>query len=290
MDGHDVFKLLLDAHAIVAERPVWDPNEDALVWVDIMGKKVVLTEESGEVRRSYSVNCHVGAAIPAVAGGWLLATSKGFSYLSKGGEVNEIVDVLSEKPGLRFNDMSCDMQGRAFAGTMRYDLCPGEGILYRLDGERESWRVQELVAGLGLSNGIGWSPNGRWMYLVDSIPKVVFRFEYDVGSGVLGQKEVFLACAGFEGMPDGLCVDAEGCVWIAFYGGGAVRSFAETGRMVRELVVPVSSPTCPGFGRNGLLYVTTAASPDDVSAGNGGLWVADVGVQGGETYCWRHGR
>jgi len=279
-------ELVFDAHAIVGERPLWDPNEHAVIWVDIMGKTVFVMEQSGLLRKSYLLESHVGAAIPASLGGWLLATSEGFSYLSREGNVEEILDVLSGNPALRFNDMGCDSHGRAFAGTMRYDCSGWEGILYRLDGKEDSWQVTELVTGLGISNGIGWSPDERHMYLVDSNAKSVFKFKYDVDRGTLYDKEVLLDVRSWDGIPDGLSVDVEGYIWIAFYGGGVVRRFSDTGKLDRELRLPVAYPTCPGFGLEGHLFITTAFSTDDIFPGSGGLWLADVGVQGCETQCW----
>ncbi|MDA8061474.1 MAG: SMP-30/gluconolactonase/LRE family protein [Actinomycetota bacterium] len=282
-------QLLDDAGATVGEGPVWDQAEGALVWVDILAGKVHLSEADGRRRRSFDVGTHVGDALPAEGGGWLLVTSDGFSQLRADGTLTVLLDVHSADPHLRFNDACCDPAGRAFAGTMRYDEGPGEATLYRLDGEPTGWRAVALIEGVGLCNGIGWSPEGTTMYFVDTLSRQVDAHPYDPETAQMGPARPLCEIDASDGSPDGLCVDSEGGVWVALYGGGQVRRYLPDGRLDEVVRLPVSKVTCPAFGGEHLnrLYVTSARAEGE--PGSGGLWAAAPGVSGLPATPWRPG-
>ncbi len=280
--------LVDDAGATLGEGPVWDPAVDALVWVDVTEGRVHLSEADGRRRRTYQVPTHVGAALPAAGGGWLLATADGFGRLAGDGAVQEVLDVHAGDPGIRFNDAACDPQGRALAGTMRYDEQPGDAVLYRLDPDpSRGWRAVPLRVDQGLCNGIGWSPDGSTLYFVDSLAHRIDACEYDPATGAVGHARVLADVSPDDGLPDGLCVDAEGGIWVAVHGGGQVRRYTPAGDLDGVVEVPVRAVTCPAFGGADLrrLYVTTAAASGE--PGSGGLWAADPGVTGLPATPWR---
>jgi sugar lactone lactonase YvrE len=161
---------------------------------------------------------------------------------------------------VRFNDGACDPAGRFWAGTVAHDVRPGAGALYRLDPDGT---ITTVLEGVTESNGLGWSPDGGILYYIDSGEREprVRAFDYDLETGRIGWEPHELI--GFPPgpvVPDGLVVDAEGCLWVAMWGGGEVRRYAPTGGLLATFPVPVSRPTCPGFGGPGLadLYLTTA--------------------------------
>jgi sugar lactone lactonase YvrE len=287
-------ELVDDAGAVLGEGPAWDDRTRELVWVDILSGMVHVYDDQGRPRNAYDVGAHVGSALPAADGGWLLFTADGFAFLDRDGSVRRLLDVVADRPELRGNDAKCDPWGQALAGTMRYDEAPGSGALYRLEADpaegrsRRALRARTLLSGVGLSNGLGWSPDGLWLYFVDSLAGALARHRY-AREGGLGPGDEVVAIEAAAGVPDGMCVDAEGCLWVARYGGGAVQRFRPDGRLDTVVRVPVPLTTSAAFGGvdGGRLFVTTAGGsgqPD--GTGQGGLWAVDPGIQGPPATPW----
>jgi sugar lactone lactonase YvrE len=252
-----------DVESILGEGPVWDAQRGRLVWVDILAGVVRVGEAAQDgiwVEREYQVPMHVGAAVPiADDDSWLLAAGLGFAYLDSSGEVRTIAEPEEDNPiAVRMNDGSCDPAGRFWAGSMGYGDEPGVGSLYRLDLDGSVHRVLE---GLTISNGLGWSPDAATMYVTDSGTDTITRYSYDIGTGEIYDPRPFLrADRGRHGTPDGLAVDAEGGVWVAFWGGSALRRYSPSGELLQTVPVPVSHPTSCCFGGPALdiLFITSA--------------------------------
>lgn len=283
--------LLVDAHASLGEAPLWDDREGGLVWVDILPGRVFVTAASGTPLRSFELGRAVGSAMPAAAGGWLLADALGFSRLSRAGRTTVLLDLLARSPELRFNDAKCDPLGRAWAGTLAHDMGPGTGTLYRLDPGPVATPVLE---GLTVSNGLGWSPDGRTMWFADSADPFVRGFDYDLETGRLGTRRLAVELQQTAGRPDGLCVDDEGCVWVGLWGGGAVHRYTADGRLDTIVDVPVRQVTSCAFGGPGgsTLFITTArvGLTDEALQREphaGGLFVVEPGVAGPTATPWR---
>jgi sugar lactone lactonase YvrE len=159
----------------------------------------------------------------------------------------------------RFNDGACDPHGRYFAGTVTVEYRPGAGALYRLDPDGS---VHTVLEGVTESNGIVWSPDGSTVYYVDSgEPATRIRaFAFDAERGTFGTSRDLVAFDPGDVVPDGLAMDAEGCLWVAMWGGSEVGRYDAEGRLLQRYPLPVSLVTCPGFGGERLedLYVTTA--------------------------------
>jgi len=132
------------------------------------------------------------------------------------------------------------------------------GELYRLDSGP---RLNPVIKNVTVSNGLGWSPDGSRMYYADSPLRRVDVFDYDPATGEAFARRVFADLSGAEGVPDGLTVDADGCVWVAMWGGGALRRLTPDGQPDAVLPVPVSQPTSCAFGGPGFadLYITSAS-------------------------------
>lgn len=258
-----------DVESILGEGPVWDAERGRLVWVDVLAGIVRVAEATDDgirVEREYQTPMHVGAAVPvADDDGWLLAAALGFAYLDARGQVRLIAEPERDNPiAVRMNDGSCDPVGRFWAGSMGYGEEPGVGSLYRLDLDGS---VHRMLGGLTVSNGLGWSPDGTTMYVTDSGPATITRYSFDVGSGTIDAPRPFLrADPERDGTPDGLAVDAEGCVWVAFWGGAALRRYSPEGGLVQTVPVPVSHPTSCCFGGPALdILFITSAGPKAVS-------------------------
>ncbi|MCC7358125.1 MAG: SMP-30/gluconolactonase/LRE family protein, partial [Anaerolineales bacterium] len=159
----------------------------------------------------------------------------------------------------RFNDAAVDRLGRFFfAGTMNEKKpMAATGALYRMDTQ---CRVTTLVTGVTVSNGIGWSPDNRLLYYTDTQTQKTFVYDYDTDSGDLSNRRVFAEYPVEMGFPDGLTVDRDGCVWVAFFGGWQVARYDPQGREMAAYRLPVANVTSVAFGGAGLdvLDITSA--------------------------------
>lgn len=254
----DEVELVWDAGAHIGEGPVWDGLEQALVWLDIPRGLVHAWRPDEGPRRPFAVGQPVGAVAPRASGGLVAAVRDGFALLEPGsGQVSMVADTEGDRPGNRMNDGKCDPAGRFWAGTMALDERPGAGGLYRLDPDL---RVERVLDGVTISNGLGWSPDGTTMYFIDSPTGGVDAFDYDPDTGAIAGRRRLVDVPGLPGIPDGLTVDAEGCLWVAVFGGGRVQRHAPDGRLLATVTLPVSQVTSCAFGGAGLdeLYVTSA--------------------------------
>lgn len=245
---------------VLGEGLRWDSRRNEILAVDILAGRVYRgrVDEDGDLSlvRAYQVPGTVGAIVPVQDDeGWILAAGRGFVHLTPEGDLRPIVDVAPV--GTRMNDGACDPQGRFWAGTLADDFRPGGGALYRLDGDGQ---VELVLGDLTISNGLGWSPDGATMYLVDSGPRVVHAFEFHAETATIADGRVLASVPQDIGTPDGLTVDADGDIWVAIYNGGRVHRYAPNGALRDVLLLPAAQSTSCAFAGPKLnrLYVTTA--------------------------------
>jgi len=248
-----------DVTAVLGEGPYWRPEDDALLWVDVVRGHLLMTRvQSGETITTELDT--VSAAFPAVGGG--IITAGGHRLMLRAtrpgeGLAGRIIAEAPAKDGVRFNDASVDPAGRVWVGSMDIKEKEPLGTLYRLD---TGGTLTPVVKGATVSNGIGWSPDGTRMYYNDSPLRRIDMFDYDQATGEAYQGRMFADLSGAEGFPDGLTVDADGYVWVAMFAGGALRRFTPAGHQDAVIPLPVSQPTSCAFGGPGMadLFVTTA--------------------------------
>lgn len=199
---------------------------------------------------------HVGAVAPVACGGYVLAAGKGFLCVDDGGVVRELAQPAGGSGDVRMNDGACDAHGRFWAGTMAYDESPGAGALYRLELDGSCTTV---LTGLTISNGIGWSPDGATMFLVDSGTARIDAFDFDASSGDISRRRTIVAIEEPGVAPDGLTVDEDGGILVALWGGGAIRRYGLEGALLTTVPLPVDRPTSCAFGGRdrSTLFVTT---------------------------------
>lgn len=285
MTSYPAPDVLFDLQLDVGEGPSWVEADERLSFVDVTGGRVY-TANLERVVDVFDIGTHVGAALPAADGGFLLARRDGFVRLGADGTQEPIALPLADDPSVRFNDGKVDPQGRAWAGTMPYATEPGRGVLYRLDGSA----VTPMVTGIGLSNGLGWSPDGRTMYYIDTRADRVDAFDVDPDTGDIANRRVLVDFASEPGSPDGMCVDDDGCLWVAFWGGWAVHRIAPDGRHLGRVEMPVSQPSSCCFAGDmlvitsasrGLTAMQLAAEPDA-----GAVFVVRPGISGPGAVPW----
>ena len=281
---------VLASAAVLGEGPVWDAGEQCLYWVDI---------EHGEVHRFdpvtrrdavvITLDRQVGAVGLRDAGGLILAVREGFATWEPGQpDVTVVASPLGSNSLCRMNDGACDAAGRFWAGSMALqDGVLGEGSLYRLEPDGSA---VEVLAGVSLSNGIGWSPDGRTMYHIDTLALSLSAYSFDALTGTLGRPRVLIEFERSDGYPDGIAVDAAGCIWVAFWLGSRVSRYTPDGELLGVVEVPTPLVTSCAFGGSALddLYITTASRDlDPAPAGAGDLYVARTGVAGTESHRFR---
>ncbi|MGW1804282.1 SMP-30/gluconolactonase/LRE family protein [Streptomyces sp. NPDC002078] len=247
------YEVAVRAEAELGEGPTWDPATGRLIWLDILGMRVNTYDPATGRRTVRTTEQHVGAVKPRAGGGLVLNLRDGVGLL----DPDDTFRWLHHEPvpGRRANDAAVAPDGSLWAGTMRYDEAPGGGTLTRLTGDGT---VRTVLSDATVSNGTGWSPDGRLMYYVDTPTRRVDVFDHD-GERVQGRRP-FVEIEEGAGLPDGLAVDAEGCVWVALWDGGAVRRYTPAGVLDRVIPLPTPRTTACAFGGADLtdLYITTA--------------------------------
>jgi sugar lactone lactonase YvrE len=272
-----LIEVAFSCSARVGEGPVWDGG--VLHWVDILGGAIYTGNPNIGVVSAVSVPTLVGAAVPRAGGGYVVACADGFGAV-RDGSLDVRCRILGD--GLRMNDAKCDPRGRLWAGSNAMDFDAGAGRLHVLHAD---WSTEVVLDGLTLPNGLGWSPDGATLYLVDSLAYEIYAFAVTSDGIDIGSRRVVATFDERQGMPDGMCVDAEGCLWVAVWGGGRVERIAPDGRRLRTVKLPVQQPSSCAFGGTGLdvLYVTSAREGLDLaeSAQDGWVFVLrDPGVRG----------
>lgn len=269
-----------DPHATHGEGPVWHPGWPGLRWVDMLvGDVLELDARGGRVGRHH-VGDVAAALRPCTDGGVVLAIQRGFALATADlGDVRPLGELWAD-PGVRMNEGDCDPDGRFYCGSMAYDQNPGAGSLYRLDPDGS---VAVVLTGVTISNGLAWSPDGGTAYYIDTPTRRVDAFDYDPAGGLTNRRTV-VRIQSDHGGPDGLTVDADGRLWVAMWGGAAVRCYLPSGRLEEVLRLPVSQVTACTFGGPDLdeLYITTSRHglPPGEQPDAGALFRATPGVRG----------
>lgn len=270
---------LTDSITHHGEGAVWYAGWGGLKLVDMLAGVVVSVDEhSGEIGRQHLGSSVAAAVRPRVRGGFVVATEREFAVWGPSGREWSSPPLWDQ--GLRFNEGSCDPQGRFLCGSMSYARESGAGALWRLnlDGSTEC-----LFGDITISNGLGFTANGDRAFYVDTRTRRVDVFDVDQG-GELVERRPFVGIAEGVGNPDGLTVDVDGGVWVALYGGSAVHHYTADGRLADIVEVPATAVTSCTLGGANLstLYITTSRenlAPDEQPAA-GAVFRADVGVAG----------
>jgi sugar lactone lactonase YvrE len=280
-------ELILDARALLGEGPIWDARASVLYWVDIAGCKVHIFKPATGGDRAIDVGQPVGTVVPRRAGGVMVALRDGFAALDlDSSALTMIADPEAHLPGNRFNDGKCDPAGRFWAGTMRQaEDQRGGGSLYRLDPDLS---VHKMLGDVTVANGIAWSSDARTMYFIDTPTMTVAAFDYNLETGDIANPRPVVHTPDGPGFPDGMTIDAEGMLWVAYWGGWrVVRWNPHTGEALAVIELPVERVTAPWFGGPNLdeLYITTArVGLNDAGLANqphaGSIFVARPGVRG----------
>ena len=264
----------------VGEGPVWIAAESALYWVDVLGPGLRRLSLSDGTLRRWSMPEPIGFVVPRRdRPGFVAGFQSGFHLLTLDPYISEpIGDPEPHLPNNRLNDGKVDADGRLWAGTMAMAGDVPSGTLYRLDPDRR-WHVMD--AGYLVTNGPAFSPDRHWLYHADSPRRVIYRFRLDE-TGALRDKKAFVRFPADWGYPDGMTIDAEGCLWAAHWGGGRISRFDPDGTLDRAIALPVPNITSCAFAGEKLdrLFVTSARDGCEEQRLAGALFEVSPGAAG----------
>jgi sugar lactone lactonase YvrE len=262
------------------EGPVW--WQERLYYVDIEGQAVHRYDPATGEEKIWDVDERVGFVVPRKQGGLVLGGDNGLYFFDEAsGEKTAIADPESEKADNRFNDAAVSPDGRLFAGTISTVKKEGDAALYVLE---KSGEVRKVFGDVTNSNGIAWSPDGSRVYYIDTPRKEIWGFDYDVESGEWSNRKIVVKTDHIEASPDGMSMDAEGKVWVAFCHGALVARFdVDTGEELQRVDMPCVETTSCAWGGSELdvLYVTTGIHKSLIEQVPGRLFaVKGLGVKG----------
>jgi sugar lactone lactonase YvrE len=267
-----------EPYAFHGEGPVWFGEPGVLHFVDMLAGDVLRLAADGTLTERLHVGSVAAALRPRAGGGLVLGVERGFALVEPDGRITTLPEVWTD-PSVRMNEGACDPTGAFYCGSMAYDYTRGAGHLYRLD---PSGDVTAVLDSISCSNGLGWSPDHDVAYYVDSFTHRIDVFDQE-GPKLAGRR-TFVDLSEVEGLPDGLTVDAEGGVWVAFYGGSAIRRYRPDGVLDALVTVPASRVTSCTFGGVDLgdLFVTTSREglADDEEREAGAVFRVRPGVLG----------
>jgi sugar lactone lactonase YvrE len=241
--------------ATLGEGVLWDAARSRVWFVDIKGRRIHSCAPDGGERRSWDAPGQVSFIVPAADGGMVCSLDDGlYRFVEADGSFAPLASVEADQPGNRFNDGHVDQHGRLWFGSMDDAEEKPTGALYRFDGGQ----VARMDEGYVITNGPALSPDGRTLYHTDTLEKCVYAF--DIGAdGALSGKRLFVRLEG-GGYPDGMAVDALGCVWVATFGGWRIDRYSADGIKVGEVSFPCANITKLAFGGPDLctVYATSA--------------------------------
>jgi sugar lactone lactonase YvrE len=269
---------------IVGESPVWCGESQRLWWIDIRAPALRRLDPSTGTLETFAMPDLCGAVMLTRDTRVLVSLRLGvFAFDPRTSALAPLVAPESPSLDNRLNESKCDRRGRLWVSTMRDFGLAASGALYRIDAGLACTR---MLGEIIVPNAIAWSPDDRTMYFADTRDGRLRAYDFDAASGTLGTMRV-LNEQGIAGRPDGAAVDADGGVWSARYGGGAVARILPDGRIDRIVELPATQVTSCAFGGPDLrtLFITTARqklTAEELAAqpAAGGLFALDPGVQG----------
>ena len=272
-------QIAVDHKSVVGECPIWHPFDKKLYWIDIPEGIIFRYDpETGNHEEFYSGEVIGGFTIQE-DGSLLLFLERGAVKILKDGETSTVIDEIYEELDTRFNDVIADPEGRVFCGTM--PAKDNKARLYRLDTDGS---ITKILDGIGISNGMGFTPDRKQMYFTDSPGGKIYLFDYDLETGKIKNQRMFVTVPESEGVPDGMTVDKEGCIWSARWDGGCLIRYKPDGKEDLRIQFPAKKISSVTFGGKDYrdIYVTTAGGDKREEEGPdaGALFHLNLDIQG----------
>ncbi len=255
----------------LGECPLWSPVEKSLYWTDILNGEIWKYNESeGTSELYWKGDLMVGGFALSSDGSMILCSDSGIFRLRREvpgltGIKPELIHEIPFRKGERFNDITTDPKGRIFAGTK--DASLKEGKLWRIE---KGMTPEVILDRIGISNGMTFSIDQQYLFHTDSQACTITRYKYDLTNGTISGGEIFYRGEPSAGFPDGITLDSQGNLWVAFWGGSCIRCLAPDGRISRVITLPARQPSSLNIGGSSMntLYITSACEGGtDLAAG-----------------------
>ena len=285
-------KLLYKAELSLGEGAIWHTAWKKFLFVDIEGKKVGCIDPQTKIVEERYVDKRVGTVVSSNNDNLIVALQGSIEELNFiTGETKQLIKIENEKPDNRCNEGKCDATGRLWIGTMHVAAKPHEGALYKFDGE-----LTKMIDKTSVSNGICWSPDNAVMYYIDTFDCNIKAFDFDLLQGTLLNERVVIKMDKQEDLPDGMCIDEEGMLWVAIWDGSCVHRYnPHTGNLTGKVFVDALQITSCAFGGNNMnqLFITTARKGMSKAQlqqypYSGSLFMADTPYRGGLPNTFTH--
>lgn len=278
------FQLISQVVSELGESPIYSKTREEAVWTDISGLKWIKCNlDSGETIVQESGGM-IGAIAVREKTGYVAAVKEGFATLNENERYVVTNHILDENQ--RMNDGKCDARGRFWAGSTNFDFQKGKGKLFRLDTD---FKCELMLGELTLPNGMDWSPDDKFFYLIDSLDYKIWKFNFELERGSIFDQTIFYEFDPADGIPDGLSVSRNGYVLVAMYGGSSIHIISPEGGLDRTLELPVENPTsCTFVGKNlENLLVTSAflnSAGGELNLNGRTLLLSNLGLTGKTPY------
>ncbi len=273
-------QLVVNSPCTVGENPYWHPIEKRIYWVDITPGHIYRHDPARETTEKFEVGEAVGGFTVQPDGQLLLFMARGAVKFWRDGVLGDtVIDEMPEERDSRFNDVIAGPEGRVYCGTM--STPDRKGKLYRLDTDRS---VRPVVDEVGTSNGLAFSLDHRTLYYTDTPTLCIAAFDYQQATGEILNRRDHITADDGRGRPDGMTVDAEGCIWSARWDGNCLVRYTPDGEFMSRIEFPVKKVSSLTFGGDDYtdIYVTTAGGQMRDTDGEyaGSLFRVNVGVKG----------
>ena len=276
-------ELVAEPFADFGEGPLWDDARGVWWWTDIPGSVVHRYDPRTNTDEAIPVALTAGTLVLNLDGDLVAAFRDGVGTLGPDGSIDIFTPINANDPEFRLNDGKCDTAGRLYVSSMTFSADEGAGALLRVDPDHT---VHEMDPGKTIGNGMAWSADGKTFFYTDSPTGRIDAYDVDLATGDLSNRREILSIPEADGIPDGFCIDDEGALWVALWGGSSVRRYSPDGEVIGEIRLPVSNVTCPAFGGSEYdeLLITTAAPKHSKSGASeplgGALFRIRPGVTG----------
>lgn len=279
-------KVEIDAKNDLGEGPVWDHLKQELLWVDYNQGKVCSFHPKSQKYAEITIADTVMVAIPTQKNNLIVAIDKNVAIFDTHKKtLTKQVTIAENKPNNRLNDGKCDANNRLWIGTMSKSAEATEGALYKVNSDLTYEKMDEPYT---IPNGIAWNKNNTAMYVVDSIMKKIFWYDFNLTKGTISNKRVLIDTVDEQGLPDGMTIDENDNLWVAFWQGQCVVQYdTKSGKVLSRINTPavIASSCCFGDKNLTTLYVTSSRKYDTVEnikkfPNAGGLFSVQPGVKG----------
>lgn len=253
-------RLFADQRLLCGEGPAWDAGNGRLYWTDCGGEAIYAKGIDDGTPKLVLGGYHAASLALHESGGLVFGGRDGFFHWKEGGVPRLVCNRCDKVDVSDINDIIVDPEGRLFGGQEAFheDGAYDTGHLFRIDPDGSCSVVED---GLHLSNGMGFSPSCNRFYLVDSIPRLIYAYDYDRATGAISNRKPFIRLDKRDGLPDGMTVDQDGFIWVAKWFGSGISRYDPDGKLERTIDLPAAQTSSLTFGGPDFrdIFVTSAA-------------------------------